>query len=283
MSVTYCGKSCEDCTHREELACPGCKLGPGRTYGGDCALAKCSRQKGHEDCGGCRFKSNCGNYQSREFMPVYRLRAAGEEKRRAEEIAGKVPFFGKWLGCLFWLLMVTLVASFLTNDAVVGWIPALRVPGQVLNALCSAAYCLILLKLSSKEAEYRVGAICALISVAISLVLAFVVPVSKLLLWGLVLALPSVLVSLVQSYSVFTGHGEVFSGMQEELAERWLTLRKWFVRMYGLLCGSLLVAIVFPGLGLLAVLAGSIGLVIVHIMELIWLHRSVKWLRNFSQ
>jgi tryptophan-rich sensory protein len=119
-------------------------------------------------------------------MPVYRLRAAGEEKRRAEEIAKKVPFFGKWLGCLFWLLMVTLVASFLTNDAVVGWIPALRVSGQVLNALCSAAYCLILLKLSSKEAEYRVGAICALISVVISLVLAFVVPVSKLLLWGLV-------------------------------------------------------------------------------------------------
>lgn len=283
MSVTYCGKSCEDCTHREELHCPGCKQGPGKTYGGDCALAKCCREKRQEHCGGCGLKGSCGHYRSREFMSVYRRRAAQEEKRRAEVNAQKVPFFGKWLGYLFWLLIVDIVASLLTNDAVVGRIPALRVPGQVLRAICFVAYSWILLKLSSREPEYRAGAICALINVAMSLVLAFVIPVSQLLLWGLILVIPSVLLSLVQNYSIFTGHMEVFSGLEEELVGRWRTLRKWFVIVYCVLLASLLVAMIVPLLALLVTLVGTIGLLIVQIMELVWLYRSVQWLGNYPR
>ena len=50
MAETYCGKSCEECTKKEQLDCSGCKTGPGRQFGGDCELAKCVRDKGHETC-----------------------------------------------------------------------------------------------------------------------------------------------------------------------------------------------------------------------------------------
>ena len=50
MAETYCGKSCAECTKKEELNCMGCKTGPGRPFGGDCELAKCVRDKGHETC-----------------------------------------------------------------------------------------------------------------------------------------------------------------------------------------------------------------------------------------
>ena len=48
MAETYCGKSCAECTKKEQLNCSGCKAGPGRQFGGDCELAKCVRDKGHE-------------------------------------------------------------------------------------------------------------------------------------------------------------------------------------------------------------------------------------------
>ena len=47
MAETYCGKVCRECEQKEALSCPGCKLGPGKLYGGDCELAKCCREKGN--------------------------------------------------------------------------------------------------------------------------------------------------------------------------------------------------------------------------------------------
>ena len=74
MAETYCGKLCDECTKKEQLNWSGCKTGPGRQFGGDCELAKCIRDKGHETCETCGFKGNCGTLRSRESMPDYRIR-----------------------------------------------------------------------------------------------------------------------------------------------------------------------------------------------------------------
>lgn len=41
MGDTYCGKLCEDCQFKDNLQCPGCKTGPGKTWMTECELAKC--------------------------------------------------------------------------------------------------------------------------------------------------------------------------------------------------------------------------------------------------
>lgn len=48
MTDTYCGKNCEECASKEALNCPGCKSGPGSAWSGDCEIAKCRKDKGHE-------------------------------------------------------------------------------------------------------------------------------------------------------------------------------------------------------------------------------------------
>ena len=95
MAETYCGKSCEECTKKEQLNCSGCKTGPGRQFGGDCELAKCVRDKGHETCDTCGFKGNCGTLRIRDSMPDYRIRKieAGEQRKAA--IAKRAPVLGK--------------------------------------------------------------------------------------------------------------------------------------------------------------------------------------------
>lgn len=47
MGDTYCGKLCEDCQFKDNLQCPGCKTGPGKTWMTECELAKCCMDKGH--------------------------------------------------------------------------------------------------------------------------------------------------------------------------------------------------------------------------------------------
>ena len=80
MAETYCGKTCAECTKKEQLNCSGCKAGPGRQFGGDCELSKCVRDKGHETCDTCGFKGNCGTLRSRESMPDYRIRKIEAEE-----------------------------------------------------------------------------------------------------------------------------------------------------------------------------------------------------------
>ena len=89
MSQTYCGKNCSECTQKEVLSCSGCKSGPGRQFGGDCELAKCCREKGHEVCDTCGLYRSCGVWWKREGQPEYRIRKIEEEVRQKKRLQRK--------------------------------------------------------------------------------------------------------------------------------------------------------------------------------------------------
>ena len=129
MAETYCGKSCEECTKKEQLNCSGCKTGPGRQFGGDCELAKCVRDKGHETCETCGFKGNCGTLRSRESMPDYRIRKIESEKMRKAAIAKRAPVLGKWLWIIFWLIIPSTFGSIMANETTAKILPGLVMPG----------------------------------------------------------------------------------------------------------------------------------------------------------
>lgn len=164
MAETYCGKSCEDCTKKEQLNCSGCKTGPGRQFGGDCELAKCIRSKGHETCDTCGFKSNCGTLRSRDSMPDYRIRKIEDEEQRKAAIAKRAPVLGKWLWIIFWLIIPSTIGGLMANETTVEILPGLFTPGQIIDAICALTYGAILMKLGSEEDKYRTSGICALIA-----------------------------------------------------------------------------------------------------------------------
>ena len=133
MADTYCGKICSECTRKEILNCPGCKEGPGRQYDGDCELAKCCRDKGHEVCDTCGFKGNCGTLRSKDQQPDYRKRKIEAELRQKQEVAKRAPFLGKWLWVLFWLVIPTTIAGLMENDLVAESAPSVFFAGQILS------------------------------------------------------------------------------------------------------------------------------------------------------
>lgn len=95
MEGTYCGKLCEECQYKEMLQCPGCKEGPGKAWNCECELAKCCRDKGHQNCTTCSYSTSCGKLRGRNNEPEQRLRKREDEIEKKKMIEGKAVFSWK--------------------------------------------------------------------------------------------------------------------------------------------------------------------------------------------
>ena len=281
MAETYCGKSCEECTKKELLNCSGCKTGPGRQFGGDCELAKCVRDKGHETCETCGFKGNCGTLRSRESMPDYRIRKIEAEVMRKEAIAKRAPILGKWLWIIFWLVIPSSIGSIMSHETTAKILPGLVMPGQIINAICSLTYGAILMKLGSEEDRYRTAGICALIAGAASALAAIINGGSDGTAWILIFTIPAAIVGIVGEYNEYMGHSAVLSGVDNELSEKWEVLWKWYIGLFLGIFGSILLLLIIPVLGAIAVIGTTIGTVVVSILKLIYLYRTAKIFREY--
>ena len=281
MAETYCGKTCAECTKREELNCQGCKAGPGRQFGGDCELAKCVRDKGHETCDTCGFKGNCGTLRSRESMPDYRIRKIEAEAMRKAAIAKRAPVLGKWLWIIFWLVIPSSIGSIMSHETTAKILPGLVMPGQIINAICSLTYGAILLKLGSEEDRYRTAGICALIAGGVSAVVAIITGTAEEATWTLLFTLPAAVVAMVGEYNEYMGHSAVLSGVDNELSEKWEVLWKWYIGLFLGMTGCILLMLIAPVLGAIVILGCAIGTVVVGILKLVYLYRTAKIFREY--
>lgn len=130
MGDTYCGKLCEDCQFKDNLQCPGCKTGPGKTWMTECELAKCCMDKGHQNCTTCSYSTSCGKLRGRDNEPERRLERRSYEQEKQKKIADKADFLGKWLWILFWLIIPSIISSIMTEENVAERFPALNLPDK---------------------------------------------------------------------------------------------------------------------------------------------------------
>ena len=282
MAETYCGKTCAECAQKEQLNCQGCKFGPGRQFGGDCELAKCVMEKGHETCGTCSFMGNCSIQRRCAGMPEERIRKREAEAARKAEVAWQAPILGKWLWIIFWLIIPNSIASVLTNQTVVAYVPGLNLPGQIISAICSAVYGFSLLKLASVERSYKKAGIFVLITAAVSVLVALITGTAQPPTWTLLLTLPALIVAWIGEYHMFHANAAVLKGVENELSEQWCRLWKWTIGLYLGLFGCAVIMLIFPLLGALALFAGAIALLVVGVKKLVYLYRTAKVFREFE-
>ncbi len=279
---TYCGKSCEECTQKEALCCPGCKVGPGRSYGGECEIAQCSRQKGHETCGTCAFQGSCALLRSRDRQVEYRRRNQEIQERRQEELARRVPFLRQWLWILFWLIVPSVIASILGNENVAKVAPQVYLVGSILGAVCSIAYGAILIKMSQEEERYRVAGICTLVPALINALLLAFSGGEELTGFWLIILIPAAIVALVGEYYEFVAHSAVLVGVDDILSDKWTTLWKWYVGCMAGAIGSVVLLFFVTFLGLIVFIVSGIGLIVVSIVKLVYLYRTAMAFRYFT-
>ena len=287
MAETYCGKNCMECEKKDALNCPGCMPGPGNEYGGDCEIAKCCRSKGHEQCATCGFSGSCAPLRSCHRMPEYRMKKMEDEAFRQEAVARRAPVLGKWLWILFWLVIPSTVASFLSNDTISGLIPKLRMPGLILGAATAVAYGVILLILTSQEERYKTAGICSLICAGIEMFLAIVSQGKENAAWMLLFSVPAVVVELVSTFYEFSAHCTVLTGVNHLLADKWMKLWKWNIGALGAMIGSPLLMLLIPILGellgVLVMIFGCVALVVVSILRLVYLYQTADAFRTYTK
>lgn len=278
MAETYCGKSCNECTERENTDCPGCKLGSGKSLGGTCKLAKCVQSKGHETCDTCSFQLKCNTYANRYQVPEDRRREAEEEETRRGELSCRAPILGKWIGILFWLCVPSAIGEFLASDLMRDALPGVYGIGVLIQFASRIAYGVILIKLSSMDNRYMTAGICALVShVVNSLVNAYSTDTALTLL----LSVPLLIAAIYGEYRECMSHAEAVSDFDAELMLKWENLWKWSVGMnIGLICSAFLMMI--PLIGVLALLGCLVGTIVVGILKLVYLYRTAKVFREYA-
>lgn len=281
MPETYCGKVCSECIHKESLNCPGCKVGPGRQFSGDCEIAQCCREKGHEECSTCGFKNGCAALRRRENQPEYRKRKIEESQQQMERTAKRAALLGKWLWMLFWLIVPATIAGLMGNDTVRNLSPGTYIAGEILNIACSAAYGAILLKLSCEDDRYRTAGICALISAAAGVLVLVISGTAEVPTWSLVFTAPGVIVALFGEYNEYNAHSNMLAGLDNGLSNKWVMLWKWYIGCTITMFGSILVILIVPILGFIVFISATIGTIIVSIMKLVYLYRTAKTFREY--
>lgn len=275
---TYCGKSCEVCTYREALSCPGCRQGPGGTFA-KCEIARCCREKYHNACDSCTSWTYCGLRAGREEAPVRRRQDQERALQQWRENRAHAPLLARWLSVLFWLFIPQEIASLMTNDNVVAALPELLLPGTILAVACTLLYAIGLWMMRSANPTYGRTAIFTVVGAAGS-ALALVLGETDLVV---LLALAVLVVDLYTTYLEYNTHAETVEPVDAVLADQWRKLWKWNLWCLIAVGASLLLAFLAVLLAGLLLIATSIALIVLSIMKLVYLYRTAARFRELSK
>lgn len=273
---TYCGKSCETCTERERTACPGCQRGPGSAFG-DCAIARCCREKNHVNCQTCTSESFCGLRRGRDQEPYHRQQKREQEAQQKQALRDDAPVLVRWISVLFWLFIPQIIAGLMTHENVVAAFPSLLLPGTVLHTICLLTYGYALWRMQEIHEGYRSAAFCMLVMALANALSLLAIPTALQILMGLAVAV----VGFVGVYLEFTAHAEVLSPSEPQLAQQWRKLWKWNLWCLAALVIALVLLLLAPVLAALTVLAAAIATIVLEVLKLVYLRRMANHFREF--
>lgn len=295
MAETYCGKNCSECAEYQNSLCPGCRQGPGSWLGNDCDIAQCARDKGCATCLGCDSERTCILCAGASVMPERRKqRAAAKEAGQA--LRRQRKDVGKWLWIYFWMLIPSLIVSFMTNNTIVQALPGLKFPGEILGILVGIAECVLLFLLSKEEQNYGYAAWAMVPVIVISvpdvIYHAGYFKTSPSLTH--ILAIMSLLAAAstaVMSYFECKANRNVLTDVDARLSEKWRKLWgqyriAWILLWiaWTLLYASEALALIritaVKVLGGMVLVAANIGLIVVGIQRLIYLYKTAKLFRE---
>ena len=281
MAENYCGKNCEACSFKEKLSCPGCKTGPGNTFDGDCDIARCCRERGHDTCATCTQQSWCGKNRSAETMADIRQQKQERERAKREKLEKQMPLLAKCLTVIFWVSLAVNIPAVMSNEFTVS-LPGLYRTGQILSIVLSLAITGVYFSLRKVNDRYQKAAIYLGISLLADFVLNWITG-GESRTWTLLVSIPAAVLSFAGKFQLYNAHSEVLVPVDYELSEKWMKLWKWYIRLFVAIIAGLLLVVILPVLGLLAVVAAAIGTIVVAIMELTYLYRMMDRFRNYAK
>ena len=282
MGETYCGKTCDNCTWKEKLNCPGCKSGPGKALCTDCSIATCCREKGHDACDTCNLNAGCLSLRNRNDKPKQRLEILEAEQERKTEADNRALAIGKWLWILFLLVIPSIVTDIMTVGFFAREVPVVYRIGEVSGIIVSLLYGVVLLKLSSAEEKYKQAGIYYLIVVVESIL--------DLLMWSgseesvgrLLMTLAITLLSFYATYLEIMAHSSVLIGIDDRLSQDWADIWKFLLGANLGLIGGTVFMLVSIILGTIIVFLSVVFMIIMSVYRIIYLYHTAVVFRDYN-
>ena len=233
-------------------------------------------------------------------MEEFQKDQMGEQTGKTEENSGEMEFptdqpeqtvkkpsvnirlLAKWINVLFWLVIVVNIASLFTSENVTNAVPPLALAGQIISIAAEAIYGIILLKIASESLRYRNAAICCFISAAFSIILIPVTDGTEFLL-AIPVVIVTIVVDMLGEYYEFMGHTDVLCDVDTVLSDKWFNLWKWYLGTFLCIIGGTVLAVMIPLIGLLVVLAATVGTLVVNVLKIVYLYKTAKAFRTFPQ
>ena len=269
MAESYCLKSCAECGQ-----CTGCRAG---TYASRCEIAKCCREKNHENCDSCTRASFCPTRSGRDMMPQ---KIHDRDRREAERLAAKratASVMGKWVWIIFWCIIAVNVVGLLEFLAesvpVLGWVELAA--ETALFLVIAYGYW----QMKDIDVGFRTYAILSVISYVLSTVAGCMQegPLRTVLL------IPMIIIGLIAFRIQYLAFRDALSGIDEEMSEKWL--KQWNLLKISLLLtfGGLLACVILSVWGLAIPFAGMGILLFVVIRQYVFLYQTAQICRGFSE
>lgn len=265
MSESYCMKSCTECAQE---GCPGCRAG---AFEGRCEIVKCCRNTMHESCETCTNRSFCGKWRGRDQMPQKALCMKSREEVQAEKSRVAAVALAKWVKVIFWSMIAMQVgnlAGLLEN-----WFPAVHWVDVTVTFVLSLVVCWAYYSL--REAEWGFGSVAGLQLAGLVITLLSGLFQSERPL-AFILMIPNFVLGIILFKRKCETFRDVVGNLNADLYEKWDKQWSLYLISMGLRVAGLVVAFLFPLLGVLVVIGGLVLLMVVFIREYVCLWQTAE-------
>lgn len=204
----------------------------------------------------------------------------------SETVKERARVFGKWLWLYFWVM----IASF-----IIGGIAAVEemaktgtIIGTVIGWIGSVVLLVALFKLSAVEERMKTCAGLNAVALAAQIILHFVNSEVLTDLW----AIPGSIIGLISIYQFMHGCGDSLLGVDNEQAEKWYGLWKWYVGLgIGGVVGLPLVTVLVVALDnallvilfVIVMIAWVVALLVQIVREYVYIYRTAKIFRGIAE
>lgn len=250
---------------------------------GDCELAACCRDKGHEGCEGCSHKVGCGLYIDRRSMASKRIARRKEEAEEKEWLLEKKEHLVKRFNVLSISVIPIVIVAVLELV-----LQALSVECTVfsfsLSILLDGLFAFILFNMVEyDEQEHIRKAVMLYVSSVIIRAVALVIYLlaGSENFWMIACALALEVVSIFTMYHECNGYADIIEDLSKYYAQKWRDLWKtYMIAQIVYYAGTLLSAFL---LFRIAVLGAALVLVGIAIARMVYLVQTTKELKNYAE
>lgn len=259
MADTYCGKTCGQCIKKQNDECVGCIIEKEGGKSENCEVAQCCKGAHHSSCFKCGTRPICVTYHKMKTP--------------------NASIISKWIGLLFVISLLVVVASFLTMGIVTKSWPILGKVGTTLCVTFEIIYALILIVLAKVNYGYKLAGVFALITQTVSTVS---VVVGEETVPGMIIGVVATIISLAAVYNEIEAHASVLYDVNDHLADKWRTLWTIYICVNLALVLGIVLIFIMPNIGATLVLWAAIGSVLVIILKAVYLYKTSKSFKEIS-